>query len=427
MKRLAWFTIVILATLSGLFLLWQVRTAVVLFLLALIVAAAVRPLVDRLTGHGLPKGLALLVTYAAVVGTVIGLILLFGGGLIGDFQQFMTDAANRYQQIQNEWPKGTPFQQVIAQQLLPLSELSRAIAGEQSMSLLQALLGVTLNSFDLLGQVIIILVLSIYWSADQEHFKRLWLSLFPAEIRARAREGWQAIEDGVGAYVRSELIQSCLALILLALGYSLLGLKYPWLLAVIGAIGWLIPWVGVLLAVIPALLVGLMMGPGFALAAAAYALVILSFLEIAIEPRIFNRRRFSSLLVVIIVLVLADEYGLLGVLLAPPLAGVIQITASQIMRFNTATAAAPPAGELDALLTRLKAFQATLAQRTETPTPEMISLTERLKQLIDRAREEEAIHDRSANIEPGRKPAERTASVSSKPYQPDRSPAEHQL
>ncbi len=46
-------------------------------------------------------------------------------------------------------------------------------------------------------------------------------------------------------------------------------------LAVIGAIDWLIPCAGELLAVIPALLAGLVMGPGLALAAAAYALAIL--------------------------------------------------------------------------------------------------------------------------------------------------------
>ncbi len=73
----------------------------------------------------------------------------------------------------------------------------------------------------------------------------------------------------MGASVRSELIQSGQALILLTLGYSLLGLKYPWGLAVIGAIGWLIRWAGELLAVIPLLLVGLMMTPGLVLSRAA--------------------------------------------------------------------------------------------------------------------------------------------------------------
>ncbi len=411
MKRIAWFTIVILATLGGLFLLWQMRVAVILFLLALTISAAIRPLVDRLMSRHLSKGLALLVTYALLVGAFIGLLLLIGGRVIGDIQEFMTDASSRYQEIQTTWPTGTPFQQVIAQQLAPLSDLSHVIAGQQGTAFWQTVLGFTLSSFDLLGQVIITLVLSIYWSADQERFKRLWLSLFPAEIRARTRESWQAIEDGVGAYVRSEFVQSWLALILLALGYSLLGLKYPILLALIGAIGWLIPWVGVLLAVIPALVVGLTMSPALGFGAAAYALAILSFLEIVVEPRFFNRRRFSSLLVVIVVLVLADEYGLLGVLLAPPLAAVIQITANQIIRSSTPSAATtPPVNQLEVLLSRLDAFQATLAQHSEAPSPEMVNLTDRLKRLIDRAREEEALYDRSPSERSGLEQLEKTAA-----------------
>ena len=412
MKRIAWFTFVILATLAGLFLLWQMRVAVILFLLALTVSAALRPLVDRLMNRHLSKGLALLVTYALLVGGLIGLLLLFGGPAIGDIQQFMTDATRRYQEIQTTWPTGTPFQQVIAQQLVPLADLSRAIAGQQGMAFLQTLLGFTLSSFDLLGQVIIVLVLSIYWSADQERFKRLWLSLFPAETRARMRESWQAIEDGVGAYVRSEFVQSWLALILLAVGYSLLGLKYSILLAIVGAIGWLIPWVGVLLAVIPALVVGLTMSPILALSATAYALAILSFLEIVVEPRFFNRRRFSSLLVVIVVLVLADEYGLLGVLLAPPLAAVLQITVNQIVRSNTpGVVAASPVNQLDVLLSRLDAFQAMLAQRGEAPSLEMASLADRLKRLIDRAHEEEALHAQIPTKWTGLDQAEKTAAA----------------
>ncbi|CAG0935766.1 hypothetical protein TFLX_04616 [Thermoflexales bacterium] len=396
MKRLVWFTIVILATLSSLFLLWQVRTAILLFLLALTITAALRPPVDRLTSRGFSAGLASFLIYAVVVGALLGLLLLFGGRLFNDVQQLLADATEHYQQIQAEWSQGTPFQQVIVQQLTPLSDLSQAIAGEQGMAFMQTLLGITLSSLDLLGQVIIILVLSIYWSSDQERFKRLWLSLFPAETRARMRASWQAIEDGVGAYVRSEFVQSSLALLLLALGYSVLGLKYPILLALTGAIGWLLPWVGVLLAVIPAFLVGLLLSPGLALGAVAYSLAILSFLELVVEPRFFNRRRFSSLLVVIVMLVLVDEYGLIGLLLAPPLAGVLQIVANQVIRSASSAATPPPINQLEVLQTRLTSFQDRLAQRAEAPSPELLNITARLTHLVERARQEEALRKRVA-------------------------------
>ena len=330
MKRVAWFTLVVFATFTLALLFWEFRVAVLLFVLSLVVAATVRPLVDRFAGRGLPRRLALLLTYAICIGGVIALVVILSGPLLTDLQQLTKNVAGSYEQMKTQWPTGAPFQQTLAQQLPSTTDLYQLFTG----SLPQTVLGITLGTFDLLGQLMIVLVLSVYWSADQEHFKRLWLSLLPFAQRARARLIWQTLESGLGAYLRSEVIQTVLAVILLGLGYEALGLQYPVALALIGAIGWLIPWVGLLLAVIPALWVGLSSSLALGLVAAAFTIGVLCFLEFVVEPRLFNRRRFSSLLVVIVVLVLVDEYGLIGILLAPPLAAAIQIMAGQTHAAN---------------------------------------------------------------------------------------------
>ena len=56
MKRLAWFTGVILATCTAVLLAWEFRAAVVLFVLSLVIAATVRPLVDWFSARRLPRG-----------------------------------------------------------------------------------------------------------------------------------------------------------------------------------------------------------------------------------------------------------------------------------------------------------------------------------------------------------------------------------
>jgi predicted PurR-regulated permease PerM len=373
-------------------LVWEFRSAVGLFLLSLTVAAAVRPLVDRLIARGLSPGLAVVSVSGVCVFSIVGVILLLSGTFFAELQQLATDLAGSYENLRSQWSNGTLFQQVIAQQLLMPNDLVGTIMGQSGSALLQTFLGVTLGSFDLLGQLIIVLVLSIYWSVDQERFKRLWLSLFPSEVRARAREIWQNVESDVGAYIRSEFIQSLLAIFLLSAGYHLIGLKYPVVLGVIGAIGWLIPWVGVMLAVIPALLVGLAMSPTLGIGAALLTLAVLSLLEFVVEPRFFNRRRFSSLLVVIVVLVLVDPFGLLGFVLAPPLAAVIQILAGQLIRSTTmATAITQPLGKVDILEERLKSVQTLIAQQAEPPALEIINLIDRLTQLVERAKQEERL------------------------------------
>lgn len=201
-------------------------------------------------------------------------------------------------------------------------------------------------------------------------------------MRARAREIWRNIETSLGGYLRSQLIQSVLALILLGIGYQVLGLKYPTALALIGTICWLIPWAGVLLAIILAALVGLAISPVLAGVTAALTMGVLSFLELVVEPRLFNRRRFSSLLVVIVVLVLADQFGLIGILIAPPLAAVVQIFASQLFRAKIPVTTTESVSVLQA---RLQSVQTSLAAQTEPLTPEITNLVDRLTQLILRA------------------------------------------
>ncbi|MBP7686871.1 MAG: AI-2E family transporter [Thermoflexales bacterium] len=389
MKRLAWFTLIILATLASAIVFWEFRVAVVLFSLSLAVAAAVRPLVDRLAARRVSRGLALLLAYALCVGGLIALMLILSGPLFANLQQLTKDLGNGYEQLKAQWPYGTALQQTLAKQLPAASDVSKAITGPEGGAVLQAVLGLTMGSFDLLGQLLIVLVLSMYWSVDQEHFKRLWLSLLPFQARARAREVWQNIETGFGAYLRSQVVQTVLALILLGLGYQVLGVPYPVALALIGAVGWLIPWVGVLIAVMPAAWVGLSISPVLGLAAAAFTIGVLAFLEFVVEPRLFKRERFSSLLAVIVLLVLADEYGFIGILVAPPLAAALQIFAGQIMRVTTRSMLAPAvpivfAQPIEVLQTRLASVEARLAAQPEA-APELLNVVKRLTQLIDQA------------------------------------------
>jgi predicted PurR-regulated permease PerM len=388
MKRLAWSAALVLATFTALLLVWELSGTVTLFILSLVIAATVRPLVDWFSARHLPRGLALLFAYVLCIGFGVALVIILSGPLVTDLQQLTTDVTSGYQHVIADWPNGTSLQQSIVQRLPAANDLYATITGPQGGNLLQTALGFTLGSFDLLGQLLISLVLSIYWSTDQEHFKRLWVSLLPVEMRARAREIWQNIELGLGGYLRSQLIQSALALILLDIGFQVLGLRYPTALALIGTISWLIPWVGFLLAVIPAVLVGLSISPVVGVLTAALTIGVLFLLEFVVEPRLFNRRRFSSLLVVVVVLVLVDQFGLIGILIAPPLAAVIQIFVSQAFRATipeTAPQLSPPVSALQA---RLQSVQTGLAAQTTSPAPEVANLIERLTQLIHRATQE---------------------------------------
>ena len=251
------------------------------------------------------------------------LIFLVGRLLIGDLQQLAKTIS-----IQNTWVlparlEGSLFQQALDRWLPTPDKLFEAITGQRQL-MLSAVLGFTQGIGGIVSGLFIILFLSIYWSINQNHFERLWLSLLPSEQRTHAREIWRTLEHDLGAYIRSEITQSLLAVLLLGLGYWMLGAPYPALLAVVAALAWLVPVVGAALAVILPLMLGLLTGAQFSLFTVLYTLVVLIALQVWVEPRLFRRPRNNPILTLVILLAMADAFGLLGIIVAPPLSVVCQ-------------------------------------------------------------------------------------------------------
>lgn len=383
MRRVIGATLVILATLAGLVLLWQFRDALILFVFSLALAAAMRPIIDYWIERGMNRALAILLTYLMGVIVVAVLLLLVLGPLLTELEQATNNLSDAYQQIIKTWPSGSSFQQAIAARLPPTDTLLTGITGQEGLLLAQTVLGVAQTFLGLVSQLAIVVVLSIYWSVDRVHFERLWLSLLSARERTRAREIWRSIEKGVGAYIRSELVQSLLAGFLLWGSYKLLGLPYAALLALTGALLWLIPWLGAVLAVILPVSIGLLTSPGIAALAALLTLLVLLALEVVVEPRMFNRRRYSSLLVVIMVVAMADLFGLFGLIIAPPLAAAIQILFTNLVRTSSPSNTVAPEIQVANLQVQLDRLRELVNAMEQEAPPEIVSLMNRLAVLVD--------------------------------------------
>jgi len=395
MKRLAILTATAIATLAGAWLLWQFRSVLLLFLLSLGLAAALRPLVDQQErGRHWPRPAALLTVYGLTLAFLIVMIVATSGPLLDDLRRAADQFVLTYDAVWATWPLGSPFEQSIAAWLPAPHELYSAITGAQGAAIAQSLPGVTLSLVDLISRFSIVVVMSIYWGMDQARFERLWLSLLPAGRRARALEVWRAMETGLGAYLRSELIQSLLAGLLLGAGYRLLQLPYPTLLATISAIVWLVPWLGAILGLGLVLLAGLAASPWITLAACVYTILVFALLEFAVEPRLYNRRQFSSLLVVLFVVALWNGAGVLGLLAAPPLAAALQILVANLSTPSVAAVTQPIEERFAALEDRLATLDASLGTAPETPSPQVANLVSRLGALLAKARQ--ALSNRGA-------------------------------
>lgn len=389
MKRVALLAFAVFATLAAVFMLWQLRNIVLLFIVSVVVAAMVREPVEFLTRRRVPQGLAMAFIFLIGIFVAAGVSVLLAPALMREVPALMNELVAAFVKIRIQLAAAGRAGQFLLGFLPEPNQVGIVLNAEGAPMPVDAALGATLSVVDAFTQCIVVIVLALYWTADRVTFERLWLSLLPPELRTRAREVLRTSGTAIGAYLRSEVAQTLLAGILLYAGFSLLGLKYAATLAVIAALCWLIPLLGGLIALIPVVTIGLLTSIPMTLIAVALTLAVFALMEFVVERRLYRQRRYGSLFAVLIALAMLDVFGLIGLLIAPMVANVVQILWAQWMQPPQVKAeqeAAKPALDFEGLRTRFADARLQLAA-IENPSPRTAGLMQRLDELLVRVKE----------------------------------------
>jgi predicted PurR-regulated permease PerM len=225
------------------------------------------------------------------------------------------------------------------------------------------------------------LSLAYYWLIEATHFERLWLSLLPVGARVRARDIWRNTESAVGAYIRSTVVAVTVAGLLLLTVYTLAGLPFRSLLALLGGVAHIVPSLGPALGLLPAVLVGLTVSPlEGAIVLGGGALVQLIAQQIAVRMLKAQAVKVNPLLQVVLILALVDLGGFLAIVFGPPLAAMIQVLYANLLTLNVA--GQPRESALDLLSERLGRLRA----EADPQSLELSSILRRSEDLLGQAR-----------------------------------------
>jgi hypothetical protein len=113
-----------------------------------------------------------------------------------------------------------------------------------------------------------------------------------------------------------------------------------------------------------------------------FTLVVLIALQVWVEPRLFKRQWHNPILTLVILLAMADAFGLLGIIIAPPLSAVCQILWNRLVTNRFPPEAATQVSDLKTRQAHLWAF---IEEMDELPPPLVASSMERLTDLLEKA------------------------------------------
>ena len=313
-------------------LLFSIRKVLLLLYVAGLLAVGISPIVrqiERRRGkrkRRVPRWAAILVVYLAILATFAGMLSILLPPLIEQAIALWTnlpDLASRGQETLRRWGlwSGKLSWAELAKSL-PSPEL--AISGV--FSALQSLLGIV-------GALVTVFVLPYYLLIEADDLHATFLTLFPEDRRPQVARITRTVTEKVGAWLGGQLLLALVIGSTAALGLTLMGVPYFWVLALVAAIGEMIPVVGPILAAVPAVLVGFTVSPQTGMVVAAY-FALQQFIENNfLVPRIMERQVGVSAITVVVALLIGTELlGLVGALLAVPTAAIIQVLFQEFMK-----------------------------------------------------------------------------------------------
>ena len=381
-KKLVMIGTAVMSTLLGVLIIWQFRNVLVYVLISLTLAAAMRPLIKRLAGRGILMIAAWVLIYIIVLFGFGFFLFLAGKTAIVEIEQLAQSLSVQNEWVLPAWLNGSSIQLTLVTWLPPPGILFEAVTGSEGQFVLPAVFGISQGLGGILSGVILILLLSIYWSISQITFERLWLSLLPSDQRKRARSIWRHVELDIGKYIHAQIIQSLLAGILFGIGYWLIGSPYPAFLSLAGALVCLIPVIGVVFAVVVPLIFGLLTSVKMSVFTVLYTLIVIISIAVWVKPRLFKRSWSNPILTVILLITLADAFGLVGIIAAPLISVIILILWNNLVSHRLADGASE---KLSDLRDRQDALRETIKSLDEESLPLVNSSMERLTELIEKS------------------------------------------
>src|SRR6266498_4383492 len=337
-KQVAIGTVLVALVLLGLGLIVALRYVFLMLFLGIVLATALTPVIDRLRKFGLTQSTATLIAFGALLLIIGGIVAALAPFFVVQFVQALTDLPKFYAGFRTSVSSSnSQYLRGLGAQL-PIDPFSGLAAdngialGSQVALLLPSLVSMLLFSA-------LVMILSYYWLYYRALAIQSIALLVPINQRAGAIELWNEIETKIGAFVRGLAILGFVIGLLSAIGYVAIGLPYGLTIGIIAGILEAVPYVGPLITLVLAGMVGLSVSRSMALLTIGIAMMI-QFLENSIVvPRVMERAVGVSPVVTLLALaVFSDLFGLLGALLAVPLAAVFQVLLDRLMLRATSPA-----------------------------------------------------------------------------------------
>lgn len=288
------------------------------------------PMVRYLERKGLPNKGAIWLVFALILFVLALAVTYIGPGmrdqiyeLINDFPRIWNSViAQTEQLLQNKWLANL-YQELEATDII--NRVTNQVSGLFTATVDR--IGNVVGHITRISVTLVTIPFVLYYLlADGTRFKNLLLKYTPTRARSTVHTFMDRASAQVGSYVRGELLVAVFVSIIFYIGYRLIHLEYALILSIFAGVMNLIPYLGSVIAAIPALIIGAFVSP-----LKFIQVLFILIIEQTLEGRIISPQILGSsldihpLVILFILLVSGSLFGFMGLVLAVPGFAIIRI------------------------------------------------------------------------------------------------------
>ncbi len=303
----------------------DIASVLVVIGLALFVAVGLNPVIERLVDRGMTRALAAAAVTAGFLAAAAGFVLAALGPMSHEIHAMVVG----FPRYEADVESGRGWLGKLVVHLHLVGAVRRVT--RLRLSLAGGVLGAGKVILSLGVATVSVVVLTIYFLVALPGVKDLWLSLIPRSRRDRVEVLTDEVFDRVGGFMLGNLLTSVIAGAGTYVWLLAFGVPDPLLLALFVAVLDLVPMVGSTVAGVVVSLVAVTRGLPIGIGTAAYYGVYRFLEDYLLNPRVMRHTvKVKPGLTIVATLVGGTLLGIVGALVAIPVAATIQLLLEQV-------------------------------------------------------------------------------------------------
>ncbi|PIR47350.1 hypothetical protein COV06_03960 [Candidatus Uhrbacteria bacterium CG10_big_fil_rev_8_21_14_0_10_50_16] len=320
----------VLLILGGIALLWFIRDILVIFFVALLLAALIDPFASWFVEHKIPRSIGVLVVYVALAAIVTLSLVIIIPPFVQQLAGLGASLAASFGDARGAIDSLVTFSEQYGLSNNLIESFSSVQQGftEGLTRVFSTVAGI----FGGIATLILVLVIAFYMVVEEQDGKRLFKHLAPKQYQPYLIGLAGRMQEKLGHWLRGQLILMVFIGVLTYVGLLILGVDYALVLGIFAGIAEIVPYAGPIISAVPAIIVAFTISPVKALIVAALYFAIQQLENGLLAPKIMQKSVGINPVASVFALMVGFEVGgIIGALLAMPVATILAVLVSDLL------------------------------------------------------------------------------------------------